>query len=67
LAVVRDSLSKCPDEAPAPNTVELAFIKEDDLRKSLRSDIAAIYRAHSNGEWKAATVIADVTPLGNTE
>lgn len=58
VACVRESLSKCPDEAPAPATTELAFITETDLRQSLRIDIGAVYRAIGDGEWKGATVIA---------
>lgn len=58
LARIRDALAKCPDESPAPGTSELNFITDPDLRANLRSDIGAVTRALSNGEWKAATVLA---------
>jgi hypothetical protein len=55
---IRDALSKCPDEAPAPSTSELNFITDPALRENLRNDISAVERALSNSEWKAATVLA---------
>jgi hypothetical protein len=58
---IRDALAKCPDESPAPGTSELNFIPDEDLRANLRNDIGAINRALSNGEWKAATVLAGST------
>lgn len=52
-------LGMCPDEfPPATSTDDLAFIVDDDLRASVRSDIGAAERAFSNTEWKAATVLA---------
>lgn len=58
LAVVQDSLAKCPDEAPLATTSELNFIADDGFRQTLRIDIGAIDMALANGEWKAATVLA---------
>lgn len=58
LAIVRESLAKCPDEAPAPTTSDLNFITEADFRQSVRNDLGAVERALANGEWKAATVIS---------
>ena len=58
LTVISDALAKCPDESPAPSTSALNFISDVDLRTNLRNDIGAIYRALSNGEWKATTVLA---------
>jgi hypothetical protein len=58
LARIRDALAKCPDESPAPSTSELNFITDTALRTNLRNDMGAINRALSNGEWKAATVLA---------
>lgn len=40
-------------KAPRPR-----FIADSELRTNLQSDIGAINRALSNGEWKAATVLA---------
>jgi hypothetical protein len=50
-----------PDESPAPGTSDLEFVTDLDLRASLRNDIGAVSRALSNGEWKAATVLAGST------
>lgn len=58
LARISNALAMCPDESPAPSTPELSFIADADLRTNLRNDIGAITRALSNGEWKAATVLA---------
>ncbi len=58
LEVIRAILASCPDEAPSPSTSELSFIPDADLRMSLRNDMGAINRALSDGEWKAATVLA---------
>jgi hypothetical protein len=55
---IRAALDQCPDESPAPGTEELRFITDADLRTNLRNDIGAINLALSNGEWKAATVLA---------
>ena len=45
-------------QSPAPGTSELSFITDNDLRANLRNDVGAINRALTNGEWKAATVLA---------
>jgi hypothetical protein len=58
LALIRDALAKCPDESPAPSTSEFNFIPDTDLKTNLRVDLGSINRALSNGEWKAATVLA---------
>lgn len=58
IALIFDMLGKCPDEFPSANTSELMFIKDTDLRHSLRNDLSAINRAMANSEWKAATVLA---------
>ena len=58
VAIICDALAKCPDESPSPSTSELSFISDADLRTNLRNDMGAINRALSNGEWKAATVLA---------
>lgn len=58
VGIIRDALAKCPDESPAPATSELNFINDPALRTNLRNDIGAINRTLSNGEWKAATVLA---------
>jgi hypothetical protein len=58
VTLLRRALEQCPDESPAPSTVELAFISEQEFRENLRTDISAANQALSNGEWKAATVLA---------
>jgi hypothetical protein len=58
VAIIREALSKCPDESPAPGTVTLAFINDTALANSIRTDISAANRDAANGEWKGATVLA---------
>jgi|SRR6516162_5431540 len=58
LEVIRDLLSKCPDESPSPSTAELLFITDTSLRESIRNDISAAGNALHDGLWKAATVLA---------
>jgi len=55
--LLRDSLAKCPDQYPSKATSELLFI-EPGYRDLLRLDISAVNQALSQGEWKAATVLA---------
>jgi hypothetical protein len=58
IVLLRQALAKCPDETPAPGTTELLFIRDVDLRESIRRDISAAAQDLSNGEWKGATVLA---------
>jgi len=58
LAIIRAALASCPDESSAPSTSEFNFIPDLDLRITLRNDLGYVNRALSNGEWKAATVLA---------
>jgi hypothetical protein len=51
-------LRLCPDEAPSASTTGLEFITEHELRTDLRTDLGVVDRALSDGEWKAATVLA---------
>jgi hypothetical protein len=55
---IRHLLSKCPDQIPAPETTELIFISDVDLRESIRNDISTANQAYVDGLWKAATVLA---------
>jgi hypothetical protein len=59
--LLRDSLAACPDESPTPSTADLTFITDAPLRESIRLDISVSNQALSNGEWKAATVLAGAT------
>jgi hypothetical protein len=58
IVLLRQALAKCSDETPAPGTTELLFIKDAELRESIRRDISAAAQDLSNGEWKGATVLA---------
>lgn len=57
LCFVRYALSGCPDEAAVSGSNELAFIDNEQLRSSLRLDLASVESALRNGEWKATTVL----------
>src|SRR5581483_5004280 len=58
IVLVRRSLAKCPDEAPAPATASLKFITDAKLRESIRLDISAANQSLHNANWKGATVLA---------
>ena len=58
ISIIHDILLKCPDEAVSANAAGLEFIDDMDLRNSLRLDLSSVNSALSNGEWKAATVLA---------
>jgi hypothetical protein len=58
VALVYKLLEGCPDESPAPDTHELAFISDRALRFSLRLDVHEATRALAAGQWKSATVMA---------
>jgi hypothetical protein len=51
-------MKECHDDFPAPGTAELTFIADAAEREALRRDLGGVGRALSNGEWKAATVLA---------
>jgi len=51
-------MAVCPDEAPTPDTQELSFITDVDLRQSIRLDMSAANKNLAHGEWKGATVLA---------
>jgi hypothetical protein len=55
---LRACLEPLPDEQIPAATVGLLFIKDPQLRESIRGDIAFATQAFSGGEWKAATVLA---------
>ena len=58
ISLIRQALAICPDEFPAAGTAELTFITNADFRGGLRKDISGVNSALTNGEWKAATVLA---------
>jgi hypothetical protein len=58
LSIVRAALASCPDDYPPAEVAGLEFIDDAEFRDNLRLDVAAINRAFSNNEFKAATVLA---------
>ena len=58
LLLIRDALTKCPDQIPSLATTELVFVTDSALRESIRLDISTATSALHSGEWKAATVLA---------
>ncbi len=58
MALLRQTLAKCPDQVPSPSTTRLLFITDPDLRESIRQDITAANQDSMNAEWKGATVLA---------
>jgi hypothetical protein len=56
--LVRNALSKCPDQRPAPGTTELAYVTDVALRESIRLDISSASDALHRSDFKAATVLA---------
>ncbi len=55
---IRNAFTMCPDERPPPVHTTLLFIKDNDLKESIRADVGAAHRSLKNSEWKAATVLA---------
>jgi hypothetical protein len=58
LSVIRDALTKCPDQIPSPRTAELVFVTDSALRESIRLDMSTATSSLHFGEWKGATVLA---------
>lgn len=58
IRLILECLGKCPDEGIEPSTAKLSFISDPLLEESIRKDISVSNQALSNGEWKAATVLA---------
>ncbi len=56
--IIRAALAACPDEVPPRHSQDLPFITPPDFRKALLIDLQTTRSALSNGEWKAATVLA---------
>lgn len=61
VTIIRNALSKCPDEGVSKSVSDLIFISDQEFRESLRIDISSANQAFQNGEWKAATVLAGAT------
>lgn len=58
MALLRQTLAKCPDQVPSPSTTKLLFITDSGLRESIRQDISAANQDSMNAELKGATVLA---------
>jgi hypothetical protein len=58
IALIKEILAACPDQAPTVATSELLFIKDPQLQKSLRLDLSEANRAVVSSEFKAAAVLA---------
>jgi hypothetical protein len=56
--LVREALSKCPDQNPSPQTTALAFIKDRALGDNIRLDISSATDALHRNDFKGATVLA---------
>jgi hypothetical protein len=56
--LVREALSKCPDQCPSPQTTALAFIKDRALGDNIRLDISSATDALHRNDFKGATVLA---------
>lgn len=55
--LIRRACARCPDEAPAPHVERLPFVTDEQLRRTLETDLDGVDRALAGGEWKAATVL----------
>jgi hypothetical protein len=55
--LVREALSKCPDQNPSPQTTALAFISDRQLADSIRLDIDSATNALHRNDFKGATVL----------
>jgi hypothetical protein len=58
ITVIRDRLSRCPDQGYEKSSTELTFIEDQDFREIIIQDINFVNEALSNAEWKASTVLA---------
>jgi hypothetical protein len=56
--LVRDALSRCQDQNPAPQTAALTFISDRPLAENIRQDIDSATNALHRSDFKAATVLA---------
>lgn len=58
ITVIRNLLSKCPDQGYENSTTGLSFIEDQALAEIISQDISFVNQALSNAEWKASTVLA---------
>jgi hypothetical protein len=55
--LVREALSKCPDQNPSPQRTALAVISDRQLADSIRLDIDSATNALHRNDFKGATVL----------
>jgi hypothetical protein len=58
ITVIRDILSKCPDQGFENRDTGLSFIADQIFAEIINQDISFVNEALSNAEWKASTVLA---------
>ena len=58
ITVIRDILSKCPDQGVENRDTGLSFIADQVFAEIINQDISFVNEALSNAEWKASTVLA---------
>jgi hypothetical protein len=58
LSVIRDILSRWPDQGFESRDTGLSFISDQGLAEIINQDISFVNEALSNAEWKASTVLA---------
>lgn len=56
--LVREALSKCPDQNPSPQTTAIAVISDRNLADSIRLDIDSSTNALHRNDFKGATVLS---------
>jgi hypothetical protein len=56
--LIRNALGLCADQPGPPPHSGLSFIRDNELRISIQQDIGGAYQALTNGEWKAASILA---------
>lgn len=55
---LRQVLEQCPDHAVPATVATLSFIRDQELRDGLRTDIASVETSIREADWKPATVVA---------
>jgi hypothetical protein len=58
VTIIRDCLSRCPDQGYENSANELTFLEDYDFSEIINQDINFVNEALSNAEWKASTVLA---------
>lgn len=58
VTAIRRLVALCPDSHVSTDTPGLEFLGDGLYQRELRVDLRDSFRAFSNGEWKAATVLA---------